>query len=153
MLDRIQAGEAVPHEERNYAAELLVALAETYEGEHGLAYAGAALDIEPGNDCGIQLYAHYARVARPETETTSRHALQRVPRVESRRRDGERSARRARQRRLRAPAAAGAAGGDGGRLELVAGAQRRPASMRSKTASPAQDARPPRPLELGTTGA
>ena len=61
VLDRIQAGEAVPHEERNYAAELLVALAETYEGEHGLAYAGAALDIEPGNDRGVQLYAHYAR--------------------------------------------------------------------------------------------
>ena len=61
VLDRIQAGEAVPHEERNYAAELLVALAETYEGEHGLAYAGAALDIEPGSDRGIQLYAHYAR--------------------------------------------------------------------------------------------
>jgi tetratricopeptide (TPR) repeat protein len=61
VLDRIQAGEAVPHEERNYAAELLVALAETYEGEHGLAYAGASLDIEPGNDRGIQLYAHYAR--------------------------------------------------------------------------------------------
>ncbi len=61
VLDRIQSGEAVPAEERNYAAELLVALAETYEGEHGLAYAGAALDIEPGNDRGIQLYAHYAR--------------------------------------------------------------------------------------------
>lgn len=61
VLDRIQAGEDVLSEERNYAAQLLVALAEAYEGEHGLAYAGAALDIEAGNDRGIQLYAHYAR--------------------------------------------------------------------------------------------
>ncbi len=61
VLDRIQHGEAVPAEERAYAAALLVALAEAYEGEHGLAYAGAALDIEPGNDRGIQLFSHYAR--------------------------------------------------------------------------------------------
>lgn len=61
VLDRIQAGEAVPAEERTYAAELLVALAETYEGEHGLAYAAAALDIEPGHDRAIQLFGHYAR--------------------------------------------------------------------------------------------
>lgn len=61
VLDRIQAGEAVPTEERSYAAALLVALAEAYEGEHGLAYAGAALDIEPGNDRGLQLFAHYSQ--------------------------------------------------------------------------------------------
>ena len=73
VLDRIQAGEAVPAEERNYAAELLVALAETYEGEHGLAYAGAALDIEPGNDRGIQLYAHYARSLGQENDLTTRY--------------------------------------------------------------------------------
>jgi tetratricopeptide (TPR) repeat protein len=73
VLDRIQAGEAVPAEERNYAAELLVALAETYEGEHGLAYAGAALDIEPGNDRGIQLYAHYARSLGQENDLGTRY--------------------------------------------------------------------------------
>ena len=73
VLDRIQSGEAVPSEERNYAAELLVALAETYEGEHGLAYAGAALDIEPGNDRGIQLYAHYARSLGQENDLTTRY--------------------------------------------------------------------------------
>ncbi|MBX3232423.1 MAG: hypothetical protein KIT84_22625 [Labilithrix sp.] len=61
VLDRIQAGEAVPADERNYAAELLVALAETYEGEHGLAYAAAALDIDGGNDRAMQLLLHYAR--------------------------------------------------------------------------------------------
>lgn len=73
VLDRIQAGEAVPAEERNYAAELLVALAEAYEGEHGLAYAGAALDIEPGNDRGIQLYAHYARSLGQENDLNTRY--------------------------------------------------------------------------------
>jgi tetratricopeptide (TPR) repeat protein len=61
VLDRIQAGEAVPEGERGYAAELLVALSEAYEGEHGLAYAGAALDIEPGHDRAIQLLLHYAQ--------------------------------------------------------------------------------------------
>ena len=60
ILDRMQAGEAVPRDERSYASELLVALAETYEGEHGIAYASAALDIEPGHERGIQLYLHYA---------------------------------------------------------------------------------------------
>ncbi len=76
VLDRIQSGapgDAVPSEERNYAAELLVALAETYEGDHGLAYAGAALDIEPGNDRGIQLYAHYARSLGQENDVSTRY--------------------------------------------------------------------------------
>lgn len=72
VLDRIQAGEAVPNEERNYAAELLVALAETYEGEHGLAYAGAALDIEPGNERGIQLFLHYAKALGQENDVATR---------------------------------------------------------------------------------
>jgi tetratricopeptide (TPR) repeat protein len=73
VLDRIQAGEAVPAEERNYAAELLVALAEAYEGEHGLAYAGAALDIEPGNDRGVQLFAHYANALGQTSELSARY--------------------------------------------------------------------------------
>lgn len=73
VLDRIQAGEAVPAEERNYAAELLVALAETYEGEHGLAYAGAALDIEPGNDRGVQLFGHYAKALGQEGDLSTRY--------------------------------------------------------------------------------
>jgi tetratricopeptide (TPR) repeat protein len=61
VLDRIQSGEAVPTDERTYAAELLVSLSEAYEGEHGLAYAGAALDIEPGHDRAMQLLLHYSR--------------------------------------------------------------------------------------------
>ncbi|AKV02986.1 Adventurous gliding motility protein K [Labilithrix luteola] len=73
VLDRIQAGEAVAPADRTYAAELLVALAETYEGEHGLAYAGAALDIEPGNDRAVQLYAHYARTLGQEADLSTRY--------------------------------------------------------------------------------
>jgi tetratricopeptide (TPR) repeat protein len=73
VLDRIQAGEAIVSEERNYAAQLLVALAEAYEGEHGFAYAGAALDIEPGNDRGIELYAHYARSLGQESDLSTRY--------------------------------------------------------------------------------
>jgi tetratricopeptide (TPR) repeat protein len=73
VLDRIQAGEAVPAEERTYAAELLVALAEAYEGEHGLAYAGAALDIDPGHDRAIQLYSHYARSLGQEADLQVRY--------------------------------------------------------------------------------
>lgn len=73
VLDRIQAGEAVPSEERNYAATLLVSLAEAYEGEHGLAYASAALDIEPGNDRGIQLYAHHAASVGQQADQQARY--------------------------------------------------------------------------------
>ena len=76
VLDRINAGprgEAVPADERTYAAELLVALAEAYEGEHGLAYAGAALDIEAGNDRGVQLYGHYAKALGQESELAARY--------------------------------------------------------------------------------
>jgi tetratricopeptide (TPR) repeat protein len=61
VLDRIQSGEPVPSDERTHAAELLVSLSEAYEGEHGLAYAGAALDIEPGHDRAIQLLLHYSQ--------------------------------------------------------------------------------------------
>jgi tetratricopeptide (TPR) repeat protein len=52
VLDRLQGGEPVPAVDRNTAAELLVGLAEVYDGEHGLAYASGALDAEPGHDRG-----------------------------------------------------------------------------------------------------
>jgi tetratricopeptide (TPR) repeat protein len=61
IIDRIQAGENVPQHERSLAVSLLVGLAETYEGEHGLAYASAVLDIVPAHDRGIQLFLHYAK--------------------------------------------------------------------------------------------
>ena len=72
VLDRMQAGETVPAAERNHSSALLVTLAETYEGEHGLAYAGAALDIEPGHDRAVQLLIHYARALRPPPEMAQR---------------------------------------------------------------------------------
>src|SRR5205823_361049 len=57
ILDRVQAGEDVPAQERTLATELLVGLAEVYDGEHGLAYAGAALDIDAGHERGLQLHS------------------------------------------------------------------------------------------------
>lgn len=73
VLDRIQGGEAVPDEERNHASALLVSLAETYEGEHGFAYAGAALDIQPGDDRAVQLFVHYATTLGQTGEVNTRY--------------------------------------------------------------------------------
>ena len=73
VLDRIGAGENVPQAERSHAAELLIALAESYDGEHGLAYAGGALDIEPGHDRALQLFVYYARSLRRDDEIAPRY--------------------------------------------------------------------------------
>jgi tetratricopeptide (TPR) repeat protein len=73
VLDRIGAGENVPQSERSHAAELLVALAEVYDGEHGLAYAGGALDIDPGHDRGLQLFVYYARTTAREGDVLPRY--------------------------------------------------------------------------------
>ncbi len=73
VLDRMQSGEAVPDNDRAAAAELLVGLAEVYDGEHGLAYAAGALDLDPGLDRAIQLYAYYARSLQQEQELSSRY--------------------------------------------------------------------------------
>lgn len=54
ILDRSQAGNAVSAEEKTDATAILVTLARTYGGEHGIAYAGAALDILPGDDAAMQ---------------------------------------------------------------------------------------------------
>jgi tetratricopeptide (TPR) repeat protein len=72
VLDRLQAGDPVPVPERELAAELLVRLAESYDGEHGLAYAGAALDASPGSARGLQLYSHYARQTGHEEDLATR---------------------------------------------------------------------------------
>ncbi|MBL8606161.1 MAG: hypothetical protein JNL38_02525, partial [Myxococcales bacterium] len=74
VLDRVQAGEPVSKDERTHAADLLIALAEAYEGEHGYAYANAALDIDPGADRAIQLAAYYARALGQEGELPTRYA-------------------------------------------------------------------------------
>src|SRR6185312_10121068 len=60
-------------EERTLGANLLVALAEAYDGEHGLAYSAGALDIEPGHDRGVQLYAFYAAALEREDDVAVRY--------------------------------------------------------------------------------
>jgi tetratricopeptide (TPR) repeat protein len=60
ILERLGAGEDVPEKDRQRSADLLVTLAEAYDGEHGLAYSAGALDIQAGHDRALQLYAHYA---------------------------------------------------------------------------------------------
>ncbi|WP_394850404.1 hypothetical protein LZC95_23465 [Pendulispora brunnea] len=74
VVDRVQAGEQVADAERTLAVELLVGLAESYNGEHGLAYAGAALDIEPGQDRAFQLYMYYAQALEREDDVPARQA-------------------------------------------------------------------------------
>src|SRR5580704_15674752 len=74
ILDWIGAGENVPEQERAHAAELLIALAEVYDGEHGLAYAQGALDIQPGHDRALQLFVFYARALEREGEVSPRYA-------------------------------------------------------------------------------
>ncbi len=73
IVERIASGENVPAQERTLGTELLVGLAEVYDGEHGLAYSAAALDIEPGHDRALQLYAHYARAVQREDDVASRY--------------------------------------------------------------------------------
>jgi tetratricopeptide (TPR) repeat protein len=74
IIERISARENVPAQERTMGAELLVELAEQYDGEHGLAYAGGALDIDPGHDRALQLFAYYARaLGREDENLTARY--------------------------------------------------------------------------------
>ena len=73
VVERLASGENVPATERTTGAELLVGLAETYDGEHGFAYSGGALDIDPGHDRALQLYAYYARALQREEHVTARY--------------------------------------------------------------------------------
>jgi cellulose synthase operon protein C len=73
IVERLSAGENVPAQERRMGAELLVGLAEVYDGEHGLAYSAGALDIEPGHDRALQLYAYYARALQREDDVATRY--------------------------------------------------------------------------------
>jgi tetratricopeptide (TPR) repeat protein len=73
IVERLSAGEVVPQAERALGADLLVALAEAYDGEHGFAYSAGALDIEPGHDRALQLYAHYARSLQREEDVATRY--------------------------------------------------------------------------------
>jgi tetratricopeptide (TPR) repeat protein len=73
VIERAVSGTEVSPQERALAADLLVGLAEAYDGEHGLAYAGGALDLQPGHDRAIQLYAHHAHALQQETDLMSRY--------------------------------------------------------------------------------
>ncbi len=73
LIERVAAGDNVPRQDRIFGADLLVGLAETYDGEHGLAYSAGALDIEAGHDRALQLYAHYARTLEREDDVATRY--------------------------------------------------------------------------------
>jgi tetratricopeptide (TPR) repeat protein len=73
VIERIQSGHTVGPQERTHAVQLLVGLAEQYDGEHGLAYAGAALDVDGGNDRALQLFSHYARTLGREADLHPRY--------------------------------------------------------------------------------
>jgi cellulose synthase operon protein C len=73
VLERVVAGEEVASEERTLAAGLLAGLAEMYDGEHGLAYSAGALDIDPGHDRAVQLYAFYAHALARENDVGIRY--------------------------------------------------------------------------------
>jgi hypothetical protein len=65
VLERLQASEAVPARERSEAATLFTDLAEAYKASHGLAFTGAALDIDPGHDRALAFL-----LARPHAESS-----------------------------------------------------------------------------------
>ncbi len=73
IVERIGGGEDVPEKERARGAELLSSLAEMYDGEHGLAYSAGALDIKPGHDRALQLYAHYANTLERTEDLSARY--------------------------------------------------------------------------------
>ncbi len=60
VLESLEGGSPVAESTRLRATTLLVELAETYPGDHGIAYASGALALEPGNDRALQLLVHYA---------------------------------------------------------------------------------------------
>src|SRR5262249_54278785 len=60
ILERLQSGDSIATSERQEASEIFVTLAEAYDGDHGYAYATAALEANPGQDRAMQLAAHYA---------------------------------------------------------------------------------------------
>jgi tetratricopeptide (TPR) repeat protein len=59
ILERIDAGEPVPAEERQEGARLFLSLAEMYDGEYGYGYSVSALRAMPGDDRAMQLADYY----------------------------------------------------------------------------------------------
>ncbi|HVY45033.1 MAG TPA: hypothetical protein VHB21_04100, partial [Minicystis sp.] len=60
VLERIDAADPVANDERDEAAAIFVALAETYDGEYGYSYATSALRASAGHDRAMQLADYYA---------------------------------------------------------------------------------------------
>ncbi|MFC1642555.1 hypothetical protein ACFL5O_07695, partial [Myxococcota bacterium] len=74
ILERARAGLPVDSSELAEGTALFLELAETYPGEHGYAYSVCSLELDPGNDRGIQLAMYYgAQLARSD-EVASRAA-------------------------------------------------------------------------------
>ncbi len=59
VLERVRLGHPVGDEDVLEGGQLFVALAESYDGEHGYSYSLAALEIDPTNDRAIQLATYY----------------------------------------------------------------------------------------------
>jgi len=74
LLERSQAGQNVPAEEREEGAALFVELAEEYAGEHGLSYSLCALELVPEDDRAVQLAMFYGQQLNRTTEVAPRAA-------------------------------------------------------------------------------
>ena len=59
VLERVRTGDQVSDEDITEGGQLFVALAETYDGEHGYSYSIASLEIDPTNDRAVQLATYY----------------------------------------------------------------------------------------------
>lgn len=60
-VEGVRAGIRPRADQAVVGAQLLTALAETYGGEYGMAYATSALELAPGDDRAMQLAEHFAR--------------------------------------------------------------------------------------------
>ncbi len=60
VIARIDLSEAVPGIEREEARAIFVSMAESYDGEYGMAYALSGLRCVAGDDRAMQLADHYA---------------------------------------------------------------------------------------------
>ncbi|MFO0665837.1 MAG: hypothetical protein U0174_17930 [Polyangiaceae bacterium] len=74
VLSRAQSGADVGADERARAVHFLGALASEAEGEHGLAYAAAALELDPGDDVALGAYANQAGNLGRDEDIATRYA-------------------------------------------------------------------------------
>ncbi|HRI66646.1 MAG TPA: hypothetical protein PK156_20495, partial [Polyangium sp.] len=74
VLERINAGENVPQNERDETANIFVQLAEMYDGEYGLSYSMSALGASPGHDRAMQLADHFGTLLGRASELGPQYA-------------------------------------------------------------------------------